>query len=130
MNKVDQLQEEIKNIQDSCTHSYDMIAMPILLESNVSGVYIGTCEGGQAELTQNPNPRNFNPRFILQCTQCSSKRQCNIIGTCPMCYGVMKTDHYLQSREKYYGVSYLYFMAKLHWCGVCKFRAVTEEFDQ
>ena len=130
MNRVDELQQEIKSIQDSCTHSFDMITIPQLLESNIQGVYIATCEGGQAELIHNPNRKNFNPRFTLQCTQCSSKRQCSISGTCPMCYGAMKTDHHLQNREKYYGVGYLYFMAKLHSCEACNFRSVTEEFDQ
>ncbi len=121
MTKVDELQQEIKSIQDSCTHSFDMISLPQLLESNVSGVYIGTCEGGQAELKQNPNLRNFNSRFILQCT---------IIGTCPMCYGDMKKGDGLEPREKYYGVKYLYYMAKLHSCEACNFRSITEEFDQ
>ena len=130
MNKVDELQIEIKNIQDFCAHSYDMIAIPILLEFNVSGVYIGTCEGGQAQLTQNPNHRNFNPRFILQCTQCSLKKPCTIIGTCPMCYGTMKEAERLEVRERYYGIIYSYYMARLHSCEACNFRSVTEEFDQ
>ncbi len=131
MTKVDELLEQIKTIQHDCVpHSFDMTSIPMLLESNVAGVYIGTCEGGQAELKQNPNRRNFNSRFILQCTQCSFKKQCTIIGTCPMCYGEMKKGDGLEPREKYYGVKYLYYMAKLHSCEACNFRSVTEEFDQ
>lgn len=132
MTRVDELQLEIKSIQDSCVpHPFDMISLPQLLESNVSGVYIGTCEGGQAELTQNPNRRNFNPAFIIKCTVCSLEKKCTIIETCPMCYGTMKVDNlHLEPREKYYGTPYSYYMAKLHSCETCNFRSVTEEFDQ
>ncbi len=131
MTRVDELQIEIKNIQESCApHQFRMTSLPMLLESNVLGVYIGTCEGGQAELKQNPNRSNFNPRFSIKCITCSLEKKCTVMGTCPVCYGAMKTDHHLESREKYYGVSYTYYMAKLHSCEACNFRSVSEEFDQ
>lgn len=131
MNRVDELQQEIKNIQDFCIpHSFEQITIPQLLESNVSGVYIASCQGGQAELKQNPNNRNCNIAFPLKCTSCSLDKKCTIIGTCPMCYGTMKKGEGLEPREKYYGIPFSYYMARLHSCEACNFRSVTEEFDQ
>lgn len=133
MNRVDNLKREIYEIQSSCNHTYELTSEPPeLVESLVSGVYLGELKG-PARLSKEFY-RNVRTSFNLKCTKCSRTINTNAKLSCPHCFSKMKVSEYIEGceREKYFGISYIYYGIVCSTCTnpECRLTVANDEWDQ
>lgn len=124
-NKVDELQTQIKRIQESCDHDFRLVKEPKLSPSLVAGVFVGSVEG-PAEVSRS------DIELQLVCMKCSKKKETNILVTCPKCLSPMKKGECLGagSRKRFFGKEYLYYSILPSRCPNCNFRIASDVWDQ
>ena len=77
-NKVDELRDQIKNIQENCKHDFRLTKEPKLSKSLISGVFVGSVEG-PTEVSRS------NIRLELVCLKCSEENITSTSRMCPKC---------------------------------------------
>ena len=124
-NKVDELQDWIKRIQKDCKHDFRLVKEPKLIESLVSGVFVGPVRGPIKMFSS-------ETRMKLVCINCSKEKSASIVVICPKCLSPMREGRVLgyDSRKYYFGEEYLYFSILLQRCSKCSFTLASDEWDQ
>lgn len=134
MNKVDELEKEIQDIRLACIHSFEIVKFPILVESLVKGVYLGTITGSTKKIGI-PHGNSFT----LMCSLCSLKRDCSVIKICPLCYSTLVKDTQplngleefdWSSRLQYFGMKHIYYSVILSRCPNKDFTIASDEWVQ
>ena len=127
MNEVDRLERRIAQIQQNCEHEIEITEGPTLVESLVSGVFVGDLEGPADADLEHPNNR-----FTMTCLKCSARKDAHAQGICPKCLRPMGEARCLGagSRKEYFGQEYLYFAAAIARCTSCSFAIARDEWDQ
>ena len=127
MNKVEELQQEIEAIKDTCNHSWVETKAPYLIQTKKLGIYVGEARG-PVELDYPLGLVQAN-LFCLVCTECTTKFKGSIGFTCPKCL-VKLTEESLALREDYFGIDSMYYAVRLKHCTKCGFRVACDERDQ
>ena len=127
MNKVEELTEEIKTLQEKCIHlNVAWVDSPVFKPSLIPRYFIILNE-----------ETRFDMSFSTQCTDCNLVQKYHAKKTCPICFEDMKEGDWIlagsqTARMQYIGSSYVYYSLVRYYCSNshCSFKGVADEWNQ
>lgn len=129
MNEVDRLQAQIKEIQEKCSHDFE-------INLGYDRWVGGRTETSEFETTKVPDVFvgvDSEKRIFLstgfKCKKCNIMGKTNCQEKCARCLGhVVKGEKY--RREIFFGEGHGYYRVRLYKCEKCGFTIAVDEFDQ
>ncbi|MEK7654417.1 MAG: hypothetical protein AAB345_04050 [Patescibacteria group bacterium] len=129
--KIKELQKQISEIRNQCSHVWEKVKLPDLKETLVAGVYVGRYEGSIAV----PEPTDTN--FKCVCKKCKKDISDDITQTCPNCLVKLKDEERytggsvdIRNRKDYFGKDYSYYGVYIKACPKCNFQVACDIYDR